>query len=299
MTSLYLRYRPTSYSEIVGQDQAVSLLKAKSAVQHIILLTGSSGTGKTTLARIAAKEVGCTTIHEKDCADDRSIDMVRDLKESMRYHALTGGSQAWIMDEATQLPKTTQQAMLTAMEECPEWIWLFFCTTDTTGLLPTFLGRCFQVNLYDLGPRELEKIVARALIGEKKKLPMPVMTSINKKSFGSARMALQLAEAALAFDGDEAKQLQIINSSSTVDDDKVEFLARLLIKRSAWTEVAKSLSGVTEQDVFGLRKQVSTYMAKVLLGGNNDMAVIVLEKFSEVTDLPSLILACWKIVNRR
>jgi DNA polymerase III gamma/tau subunit len=102
MIELYRKYRPTSFDDVVGNETAIKALKKElENGSHVFLLTGNAGCGKTTLARIMAKEVGAgdLSIREINSAENRGIDTAREVMEQMRYNPSDGDSLVWIFDE--------------------------------------------------------------------------------------------------------------------------------------------------------------------------------------------------------
>lgn len=273
---LYRRVRPTEFGQVVGQDQAVALLKSKleseESLPHIVLFAGPSGIGKTTLAYIAAKAVGCdmsvANFSEVNAADVRGIDSIREVASVMDMAPMGGKARVWLFDEIVQWPKATQQASLTYLEKCPKHVWMFFCTSDTTGLLPTFLGRCFVINLKALSDDAIKKVLSYALKDEDVSICTPELFHlITTKAEGNARKALQLLEAALSTQ-DRQEQLDLVGISTIKEEEKVEFLAVALLKRERWATIVKILDGVkTDAEMETLRRQLLAYACKVLVGG--------------------------------
>src|SRR4051812_9900751 len=103
-TALYRKYRPHSFSEVIGQDHIVSVLESsieKKGISHAYLFAGSRGTGKTSVARIFAHQIGATDndIYEIDAASNRGIDDVRELRDGVNVLPLESQYKVYIIDE--------------------------------------------------------------------------------------------------------------------------------------------------------------------------------------------------------
>ena len=117
---LYRKYRPNTLDEMVGNQATIkSLQKELENGSHVFLMTGPAGCGKTTLARIMAKEVGAgpLSIHEINSAENRGIDTAREVMEQMRFNPSDGDAIVWIFDECHQWLGPVQNAFLKALED--------------------------------------------------------------------------------------------------------------------------------------------------------------------------------------
>ena len=129
--SLYLKYRPNSFDEMVGNEDVVQVLKSQlkgKQTPHSILFHGPTGCGKTTLGRIVANELGAkgSDLREVDSADFRGIDTIRDIRKQSTYKPLESPCRVWILDEVHKLTNDAQNAMLKALEDTPAMSTTYF-----------------------------------------------------------------------------------------------------------------------------------------------------------------------------
>jgi DNA polymerase III subunit gamma/tau len=148
--ALYRKYRPQSFSDVVGQEQTVELLTSaikQKKVSHAYLFCGGRGTGKTTVARIVAREIGCNDedIIEIDAASNRGIDEIRELREAVRTAPFSSPYKVYIIDEAHMLTKEAANALLKTLEEPPSHVIFILATTDPDKLPQTIVSRCQKV----------------------------------------------------------------------------------------------------------------------------------------------------------
>ncbi len=170
-TALYRAQRPEVFSEVIGQDHIVRILKNQiqtGMVSHAYLFCGTRGTGKTTTARILAKAVNCLTEEEKPCghcancmaikdgtfmdvieidaASNNGVDNIRELRESVKYPPAVGRKKVYIIDEVHMLSTGAFNALLKTLEEPPENVIFILATTDPQKLPQTILSRCMRLD---------------------------------------------------------------------------------------------------------------------------------------------------------
>ena len=182
--ALYRKYRPTTFSEVYGQEHIVETLKgelAEGKIAHAYLFTGTRGTGKTTCARILAKAANCLSpvngdpclecehcrligdeeasdIVEMDAASNNGVDDVRILREQISFTPGVLKYRVYIIDEVHMLSGAAFNALLKTLEEPPAHAIFILATTEVHKLPATILSRCQR---FDFKRIEAEKIVER------------------------------------------------------------------------------------------------------------------------------------------
>ena len=166
--ALYRKYRPKTFSEVVGQEHITETLKnelSEGKTVHAYLFTGTRGTGKTSCAKILAKAVNClspengdpclkcesctaisdgdnTDIIEIDAASNNSVDNIRELRELISFAPSASKYRVFIIDEVHMLTQSAFNALLKTLEEPPEHVIFILATTEVHKLPATILSRC-------------------------------------------------------------------------------------------------------------------------------------------------------------
>jgi DNA polymerase-3 subunit gamma/tau len=145
--SLYRKYRPQEFDEVLGQEHIVRALKSaikEEKISHAYLFSGGRGTGKTSVARIFAKAIGTSNndLYEMDAASNRGIDEVRALKEAVLTLPFESKYKVYIVDETHMMTKEAFNALLKTLEEPPSHVIFILATTEPDRLPETILSRC-------------------------------------------------------------------------------------------------------------------------------------------------------------
>ena len=199
--ALYRKYRPTKLSELVGQEEAVSLINNQienESLGHAYLFLGPRGVGKTSLARIIALQLGCDPIFdisEIDAASHNKVDDIREMNESVNFIASSPGKKrVFILDEVHMLSNAASNAFLKTLEEPPEHIIFILATTEPERVLETIKSRTTQIVFKKITEDEIIKTLKK--IGKKEKIDLDVeiIKMIANSSDGSLRDAINLFE---------------------------------------------------------------------------------------------------------
>jgi DNA polymerase III subunit gamma/tau len=145
--ALYRKYRPKTFKEVLGQDHIIKVLESSietNKVSHAYLFVGSRGTGKTSVARIFASEIGVSVndLYEIDAASNRGIDDIRELRDGARVLPFDSKYKVYIIDEVHMLSKDAWGALLKTLEEPPKHVIFILATTEIGKVPETIISRC-------------------------------------------------------------------------------------------------------------------------------------------------------------
>lgn len=298
--NLHLKYRPSSFDDVMGNEKIVETLKGmlsgNGEAPHAILLHGPTGCGKTTLGRIIANTLGSVgnDLREIDSADFRGIDSVRDIRKQSRFKSLEGNVRVWILDECHKMTNDAQNALLKALEDTPPHVYYILCTTDPQKLIAAIRGRCAQFQVSPLSDRDMKKLLVSVVKSEGESIEKEIYEQIVLDSQGLPRNALQILAQVLAVIPEN--RLEVARQAAELQSQTIE-LCRALIGRPNWKGIQNILNGLKDQEPEGIRRAVMGYCSAVLLkSGQNDQVAKTLEAFLEPTydtGFPGIVFACY------
>ena len=246
------KYRPKTFTEMVGQEHVVQALTNALTTQrlhHAYLFTGTRGVGKTTVSRVLAKSLNCQGVDgtggitanpcgvcqacsdidagrfvdytELDAASNRGVDEVQSLLEQAVYKPVQGRFKVFMIDEVHMLTNTAFNAMLKTLEEPPEYLKFVLATTDPQKVPVTVLSRCLQFNLRPMAPETVLEHLGHVLGQENINSEPQALRLIARAARGSMRDALSLTDQAIAYGGGQLQEAAVRQMLGSADRSHV------------------------------------------------------------------------------
>ena len=291
-TALYRKFRPTKFSEIVGQEHIKRTLKNQlisDRVGHAYLFNGGRGTGKTTTAKILARAVNClnlkdgepcneceickgaldgslTDIIEMDAASNNSVEDVRSIREAVNFLPTKAKYRVYIIDEVHMLSTGAFNALLKTLEEPPEHVKFILATTEPQKLPATILSRCQRFDFKRISNEDIVKDLEYVCKESEIKITKEALNLIAVLAEGGMRDALSILE--------RCNQ----ENTSEIDEDKVKELVGIpktifinnIVNAIVDSNVDASLQALQEviddgKDINNLVWEIIKYIKDVLL----------------------------------
>ena len=262
--ALYRKYRPTSFSEVVGQEHITQTLKNELSlgkIFHAYLFTGTRGTGKTTCAKILAKAVNCmnmkdgdpcgeceackaiangevTDIAEIDAASNNGVNDIRSLREQINFVPADLKYRVYIIDEVHMLSESAFNALLKTLEEPPAHVIFILATTEVHKLPATILSRCQRFDFKRIDNRNICARINEIAKSENLTVTNEAATLIAAAAEGGMRDALSLLDLCVS-NGDVIDEQAVIKACSLASKEHLFALADCIITSNSENALIK------------------------------------------------------------
>ncbi len=256
-TVLARRFRPQTFSEVVGQSHVAQALKnaiAAGRVAHAYLFTGARGVGKTSMARILAKALNCPNVHnaepcnqcdicqaisgghdvdvlEIDGASNRRIDDIRLLRSNVGVKPMRAKYKVYIIDEVHMLTNEAFNALLKTLEEPPPNVKFIFCTTEPNKVPETILSRCQRFDFASIATQKIAERLHEIAISEGCQVEPAALELVARRAGGSMRDSQSLFDQLLAYGGKSITAEDVHRLLGTASDERLIELAEAIIGR--------------------------------------------------------------------
>jgi len=193
--TLYRKYRPQTFDDVLGQNEVITVLQnsiTNKSISHSYLFSGTRGTGKTSIARIFAKELGTSDqdIYEIDAASNTGVDNIRDLRDGVATRPFNSDYKVYIIDEVHMLSKNAFNALLKTLEEPPSHVLFILATTEKHKVLDTIISRCQVFDFKSPGKELLLELINITCKKEKRTIDQESAGYIASLGNGSFRDTL-------------------------------------------------------------------------------------------------------------
>ena len=307
MQALALKYRPKSFYELIGQEAIKeNLIHALDSgrLGHAYLFSGLRGSGKTSSARIFAKDLLCERgvgshacescascisanegrhmdIIEMDAASHRKIEDIRDLIEQTRYAPVSGRFKIFIIDEAHMLTKEASNAFLKTLEEPPAYIKFILATTDPLKLPATILSRTqhfrFKAISHELIVKHLEDI----LIKEQISFESGALKIIARSGSGSLRDTLTLLDQAIIFCGGTISTHGVTDMLGLLDPRRIDEILSTAQKGSR-EELCALIKSLEDSDAEMIINELIASLKERFLEPRHEFSLLIFERFFKI-----------------
>lgn len=307
MQALALKYRPKSFYELIGQEAIKeNLIHALDSgrLGHAYLFSGLRGSGKTSSARIFAKDLLCERgvgshacescascisanegrhmdIIEMDAASHRKIEDIRDLIEQTRYAPVSGRFKIFIIDEAHMLTKEASNAFLKTLEEPPAYIKFILATTDPLKLPATILSRTqhfrFKAISHELIVKHLEDI----LIKEQISFESDALKIIARSGSGSLRDTLTLLDQAIIFCGGTISTHGVTDMLGLLDPRRIDEILSTAQKGSH-EELCALIKSLEDSDAEMIINELIASLKERFLEPRHEFSLLIFERFFKI-----------------
>ncbi|MFC1645429.1 DNA polymerase III subunit gamma/tau [Patescibacteria group bacterium] len=312
--TLYRKYRPQKFSEVIGQKHIVQTLKnaiKNNRTAHAYLLTGSRGTGKTTIARILSTAVNCekltkgepclkckncvdiknnqsVDIIEIDAASHTGVDNIRELKETITLPPTSGKYKVYIIDEVHMLSQGAFNALLKTLEEPPAHVMFILATTETHKIPETILSRCQRFDFIKFPIDNIIEKLSKITKQEKIKISKESLELIALAAEGGMRDAESILGQIISLEDKNITRKEVAEILGISEQRSIEDVVEQIINGNI-ESIFIIINNLSKEgcDLEIFTKSLLNYLRKIILASSSNDAKelsTLLEMSSEQTE---------------
>jgi len=297
------KYRPVNFEDVVGQQVITSTLKnaiSSNKLAQALLFTGPRGVGKTSCARIVAREINnfkinddnSYNIFELDAASNNGVEGIRNLIDQTRIPPQTGKYKVYIIDEVHMLSSGAFNAFLKTLEEPPSHCIFILATTEKHKIIPTILSRCQIYNFKRITIDDIVSHLEKICKIEQIEYEHDALKQIASKCDGAMRDALQLFDKIAGINKKITSQMVIENLNSISFDTFLELVN--LINKKDIPNLINATNSVLDQGISGdlFLSGLSSFFRDILVSKNklsHNLLNYDESKINKLTDLGSVL----------
>ena len=243
--SLYRKYRPQKFSDVVGQEIIVKILKnsiINNNISHAYIFSGPRGTGKTSIAKIFSKVVNCMNpiegdlcgqcesclsriddqidIIEIDAASNNGVDEIREIRNNVKLMPSSLKYRVYIIDEVHMLSSSAFNALLKTLEEPPSYTIFILATTEINKIPSTVISRCQKFDFKKISNNDIFNRLKYIVETEKKEISDDILKLIAELSNGGLRDAINLLDQLLSVNSKNITRTDVFNIIGDIDEDE-------------------------------------------------------------------------------
>ncbi len=290
------KYRPLKFKDVVGQEIITNSLEtaiSNGKLAQALLFTGPRGVGKTSCARIVAREINkfkieddfSYNIFELDAASNNGVDDIRNLIEQTRIPPQKGNFKVYIIDEVHMLSTGAFNAFLKTLEEPPKHCIFILATTEKHKIIPTIISRCQIYNFKRISNNDIIKNLENICSLEKISHDKESLNIIASKSDGSMRDALQLFDKVTGVSKEITKDLVQNNLNSLDTNDNIKILDYVLEKDIP--KLIVEINNILNKGIGGERfiSAFSSFLRDILVSKNEHSIILSDNENSKINNL--------------
>ena len=294
--SLYRKYRPKTFSDVVGQEVVVKILKnsiLNNKISHAYIFSGPRGTGKTSIAKIFSKAVNClnTTdgdlcnncenclqnideeidIIEIDAASNNGVDEIREIRNNVKLMPVHLKYKVYIIDEVHMLSTSAFNALLKTLEEPPKHVIFILATTEFNKIPATVISRCQKFDFKKITNKQIEDRLKYILEQEKKSLNGEVISLIAKLSDGGLRDAINMLNQVISLEKENVTVDDVYNLIGDISEKNIIILLENIVSGNI-KETLKNINEYYEEgkNFINICERLQLLIRNIIIFNNTD-----------------------------